>query len=179
MVKLTLPLAVLAMASVVAAAPSQQSPKVFSFQAWVEDIIANPNTALTVDEAIAAAQTADVVGSAGGLRRRIDCRDHLPDEPRANVSERLCFSSQVARLSRRLIEMSRQEMQPPVSTTLRARAAMELTALYPTLPFSSAELGTRKYGGALLQRGNQQTGRSERGGKHAFLTYQDTNTASL
>ncbi|KAG7294522.1 hypothetical protein NEMBOFW57_004597 [Staphylotrichum longicolle] len=65
MVKLALPLAALAMAASVAAvpAPAETSPAVsgttFSFEAWVEDIIAHPDTALTVDEAIAAAEAAE------------------------------------------------------------------------------------------------------------------------
>ncbi|KAL2193835.1 hypothetical protein P885DRAFT_63610 [Corynascus similis CBS 632.67] len=62
MVKCVLPLATLALstAALTAAAPN----------AWVEDLIANPDTALTVDEAIAAAHAADVIGSAGGLQAR-------------------------------------------------------------------------------------------------------------
>lgn len=79
MVKLAIPLAALAMAASVAAAPApaEASPAVsgttFSFEAWVEDIIAHPDTALTVDEALAAAEAADVVGSAGGLTKRATC----------------------------------------------------------------------------------------------------------
>ena len=78
-VKFALPLAALAMAASVAAAPApaEASPAVsgtnFSFEAWVEDIIAHPDTALTVDEALAAAEAADVVGSAGGLQKRAVC----------------------------------------------------------------------------------------------------------
>lgn len=82
MVKLALPLAALAMAASVAAAPAATSGTTFSFEQWVEDIIANPNTALTVDEAIAAAQAADVVGSAGGLQKRVWCDN---TDKRANV----------------------------------------------------------------------------------------------
>ncbi|KAL2146834.1 hypothetical protein VTI28DRAFT_2315 [Corynascus sepedonium] len=74
MVKLALSLAALAMstATLVAAAPSatQTSKTTFSFAEWVEDLIAHPDTALSADEAIAAAHAADVVGSAGGLRAR-------------------------------------------------------------------------------------------------------------
>jgi hypothetical protein len=70
MVQLTLPLVALAMTvASVAAAPAAT----FSFEGWVEDIIANPDTALTVDEALAAARAADVVGSAGGLQKRAWC----------------------------------------------------------------------------------------------------------
>jgi hypothetical protein len=88
MVKLALPLAALAMAASVAAAPApaEASPAVsgatFSFEAWVEDIIANPDTAMTVDEAIAAAEAAEVVGLAGGLQTRATCDANWP---RANV----------------------------------------------------------------------------------------------
>ncbi|KAK4121971.1 hypothetical protein N657DRAFT_673191 [Parathielavia appendiculata] len=73
MVNLALPLAALAMAASVAAAPAATNGTVFSFAQWVEDIIANPDTALTVDEAFAAAQAADVVGAAGGLQKRVRC----------------------------------------------------------------------------------------------------------
>jgi hypothetical protein len=79
MVKLALPLVALAMATSVAAAPAlvEAAPAVssttFSFEAWVDDIIANPDTALTVDEALAAAEAAEVVGSAGGLLKRATC----------------------------------------------------------------------------------------------------------
>ncbi|KAK4245732.1 hypothetical protein C7999DRAFT_16096 [Corynascus novoguineensis] len=74
MAKLALSLAALVMstATLVAAAPSaaQTSKTTFSFAEWVEDLIAHPDTALSADEAIAAAHAADVVGSAGGLRAR-------------------------------------------------------------------------------------------------------------
>jgi len=75
MVRLLLPLAALAMTASVAAAPAPAgvSATTFSFEQWVEDIIAHPDTALTVDEALAAAHAADVVGSAGGLQKRIRC----------------------------------------------------------------------------------------------------------
>ncbi|KAL2261040.1 hypothetical protein VTK26DRAFT_4776 [Humicola hyalothermophila] len=74
MVKLALPLAALAMAATVAAAPAPgTSGTTFSFQQWVEDLIANPETALSADEAIEAAKAADVVGSAGGLQKRVWC----------------------------------------------------------------------------------------------------------
>jgi hypothetical protein len=75
MVKLALTLAALAMVASVAAAPAPTSGNTFSFEQWVEDIIANPDTALTVDEAMAAAAAAEVVGSAGGLKKRLTCRD--------------------------------------------------------------------------------------------------------
>jgi hypothetical protein len=77
MVKFALPLVVLAMIASVAAAPAPAPAGAsnitnFSFEQWVDDIIANPDTALTVDEAmaVAQAQAADVAGSTGGLQRR-------------------------------------------------------------------------------------------------------------
>jgi hypothetical protein len=69
MVKFALPLTALAMAASVAAAPAGTSGTTFSFEQWVEDIIANPDTALTPDEAVAAASSVAVVGSAGGLQK--------------------------------------------------------------------------------------------------------------
>jgi hypothetical protein len=85
MVKLALPLAALAMVASVAAAPAPTSGNTFSFEQWVEDIIASPDTALTVDEAMAAAAAAEVVGSAGGLEKRVNCRDDGLDWKRAPV----------------------------------------------------------------------------------------------
>ncbi|KXX79407.1 hypothetical protein MMYC01_204064 [Madurella mycetomatis] len=89
MVKFALPLVALALATSVAAAPQGTSKTTFSFEQWVEDIIANPDTALTVDEAIAAAQAADVVGSAGGLQKRgrdaAACVDDLARKGRNGV----------------------------------------------------------------------------------------------
>ena len=79
MVKFALPLAALAMAASVAAAASATT---FSFEQWVEDIIANPDTALSVDEAIAAAKAADVVGSSGVLlQKRLWCDPPLKRAP--------------------------------------------------------------------------------------------------
>jgi hypothetical protein len=78
MVKTAIPLAAaaaLAMAASVAALPAATSPTTFSFAQWVEDIISHPDTALTVDEAIAEAEAASIVGSAGGLQKRVNC-DH-------------------------------------------------------------------------------------------------------
>lgn len=89
MVRLLLPLAALAMTASVAAAPAPApagvSPTIFSFEQWVEDIIAHPDTALTVDEALAAAHAADVVGSAGGLQKRVRCDQESIGWPRAPV----------------------------------------------------------------------------------------------
>ncbi|KAF6809955.1 hypothetical protein CPLU01_15401, partial [Colletotrichum plurivorum] len=70
MVKFTSSLIALAMAAAVTAAPAQTSQTTFSFAQWVENIIANPNTALTPEEAVAAASAAEVVASAGGLTKR-------------------------------------------------------------------------------------------------------------
>jgi hypothetical protein len=78
MVKTAIPLAAaaaLAMVASVAALPAATSPTTFSFAQWVEDIISHPDTALTVDEAIAEAEAASIVGSAGGLQKRVNC-DH-------------------------------------------------------------------------------------------------------
>jgi len=89
MVKFALPLVALAMtASMAVAAPAPTSGTSFSFEKWVEDIITNPETALTVDEAIAASRAAEVVGSAGGLRALDDlhplgpCAQHGEDQER-------------------------------------------------------------------------------------------------
>lgn len=81
MVKTAIPLAALAMVASVAALPAGTSPTTFSFAQWVEDIISHPDTALTVDEAIAAAQAASIVGSAGGLQKRAYCDAAWPRAP--------------------------------------------------------------------------------------------------
>jgi hypothetical protein len=70
MVKLALPLLALATAVSAVAVRAPTSATTFSFSQWVEDLIAHPDTALTPEEAIAAAQAAIVVGSAGGLEKR-------------------------------------------------------------------------------------------------------------
>jgi TRAP-type uncharacterized transport system substrate-binding protein len=57
-------------ATVVAAGTSGTSGTTFSFAGWVEELIDNPDHALSVDEAIEAAHAAEVVGSAGGLQKR-------------------------------------------------------------------------------------------------------------
>ncbi|KAK3308395.1 uncharacterized protein B0T15DRAFT_524326 [Chaetomium strumarium] len=75
MVRTAIPLAALAMAASVAAFPTTTSSTTFSFAQWVEDIISHPDTALTVDEAIAAAHAAGTVGPAGGIQKRVNC-DH-------------------------------------------------------------------------------------------------------
>ncbi|KAL2166158.1 hypothetical protein VTG60DRAFT_3240 [Thermothelomyces hinnuleus] len=56
-------------ATSVVAGPAEASKAVV----WVEDIIAHPDTAASVDEAVAAAEAADVVGSSGGLQARANC----------------------------------------------------------------------------------------------------------
>ena len=104
MVKLALPLVVLATAvSAVpaatvpaAVAPPATSRTTFSFAQWVEDLAANPDTALTPDEAIAAAQAADAIGSAGGLKQRFVSKPWCTPgsgavRPGANVCLASCF----------------------------------------------------------------------------------------
>lgn len=71
----------LAMAAAVTAAPAPSSETTFSFVQWVDDIIANPDTALTPEEAVAAANAADVVASAGGLVKRASCPDSMRSAP--------------------------------------------------------------------------------------------------
>jgi membrane-bound lytic murein transglycosylase B len=94
MVNFALPLAALAITASVAAAPAASPAEVsvrtsnsttFSFEQWAEDIIANPDTALSVDEAVAAAQAADVVGSAGGLKKKAICDQEIVNWKRAPV----------------------------------------------------------------------------------------------
>ncbi|KAH6839494.1 hypothetical protein B0I37DRAFT_358082 [Chaetomium sp. MPI-CAGE-AT-0009] len=101
MVKFALPLFALAMTGSVAAAPAPAeastavSGTTFSFEAWVEDIIAHPDTALTVDEALAAVEAADAAGSAGGLVKRITCG---PSRwPRANGRDATACVNDLAR----------------------------------------------------------------------------------
>lgn len=69
MIKFGISLAALAMAASVAAAPAATPGTTFSFMQWVEYIVANPDTALTVDEAMGTARAAEVASSAGGLGR--------------------------------------------------------------------------------------------------------------
>uniref|UniRef100_L2FKS5 Uncharacterized protein n=1 Tax=Colletotrichum fructicola (strain Nara gc5) TaxID=1213859 RepID=L2FKS5_COLFN len=54
MVKFTASVVTLAMAAAVTAAPAASSETIFSFASWVEDIIANPDTALSPEQAVAA-----------------------------------------------------------------------------------------------------------------------------
>lgn len=79
MVKFTASVVALALAVIAAAAPTSQTT--FSFAQWVEDIIANPETALSPEEAVAAANAADVVTSAGGLTKRALCQELFKDAP--------------------------------------------------------------------------------------------------
>ncbi|KAH6843299.1 hypothetical protein B0I37DRAFT_437514 [Chaetomium sp. MPI-CAGE-AT-0009] len=97
MVKIAVPLAALAMAASVAALPAATSPTTFSFAQWVEDIIANPDKALTADQAIEAAQAAERVGSAGGLQKRADCDHNAGFWPRANGRDAAACVEQLAR----------------------------------------------------------------------------------
>ena len=71
MVNFAVPVLALAMVVSVSTAPAPTtSGTLFSFSNWVEDIIANPDTALSPEEAILEAEKAGVVRSAGGLQRR-------------------------------------------------------------------------------------------------------------
>ncbi|KAJ5001183.1 hypothetical protein K4K48_001711 [Colletotrichum sp. SAR 10_66] len=88
MVKFTASIAALALAVAVAvtAAPAPVSQTTFSFAEWVEDIIANPETALSPDDAVAAANAAEIVSSSGGLTKRAWCQAHFPDAPAADAA---------------------------------------------------------------------------------------------
>ncbi|KAK4643524.1 hypothetical protein QC761_407388 [Podospora bellae-mahoneyi] len=83
MVNFSLNVTVLALVASVAAAPAtaDASSTTFSFARWVEDIIANPDTALSPAEAIAAANATEVVSTAGGLQKRANCQPTFPDAP--------------------------------------------------------------------------------------------------
>ncbi|KAK0644137.1 hypothetical protein B0T16DRAFT_417207 [Cercophora newfieldiana] len=72
MVNFALPLFALGMAASIAASPVADTT--FSFSAWVEDIIANPDTALSADEAVdAAIAAANVTNSGNLLSKRLNC----------------------------------------------------------------------------------------------------------
>lgn len=79
MTRLTLHLALSLLAASALAAPAPapapgSSSTTFSWSGWVEDIIANPDTALTPDEAVEAATASQVVTTSGGLQKRApDC----------------------------------------------------------------------------------------------------------
>jgi hypothetical protein len=119
-----------------AALPAATSPTTFSFAQWVEDIIAHPDTALTVDEAVAAAHAASVVGSAGGLQKRAPYCDG--PSPRAPVRTYLvsfalihvpfCIHGLDANVF--MLFVSRGEMLRPVLTILPASAAMATSAAF-------------------------------------------------
>lgn len=81
MVKFTASVVALAMAAAVTAAPAPSSETTFSFASWVEDIIANPDTALSPEQAVAAANSAALVSSAGGLTKRAECVASYKDAP--------------------------------------------------------------------------------------------------
>ncbi|KAK4150416.1 hypothetical protein C8A00DRAFT_36984 [Chaetomidium leptoderma] len=89
--------AALAMAASAAALPAATSPTTFSFAQWVEDIISHPDTALTVDEAIAGAHAASIVGSAGGLQKRAYCESAI-GTPRAPGRDAAACVDYLARL---------------------------------------------------------------------------------
>ncbi|KAK4118057.1 hypothetical protein N657DRAFT_442809 [Parathielavia appendiculata] len=97
MVKTAITLAALALAASVAALPAATSPTTFSFAQWVEDIIANPDTALTVDEAIAAANEAAIGGSAGGLQRRVWCDQDWPRAPGRDAAACVDYLARIGR----------------------------------------------------------------------------------
>ncbi|KAL2148932.1 hypothetical protein VTH82DRAFT_1618 [Thermothelomyces myriococcoides] len=81
------------------AAAATTSETTFSFSQWVEDIIANPDTAMTVDEAIAAAEAAAVVKRAAGLLARDDAVNcEQPGWPRANGRDAAWCVDYLARL---------------------------------------------------------------------------------
>ncbi|KAH0425178.1 hypothetical protein CcaCcLH18_11112 [Colletotrichum camelliae] len=84
MVKFTASIVALALA--VTAAPAPTSQTTFSFAQWVEDIIANPDTALSPEEAVAAANAADIVTSAGGPIKRAWCQEHFRDAPAGDAA---------------------------------------------------------------------------------------------
>ncbi|CAI0649936.1 unnamed protein product [Colletotrichum noveboracense] len=86
MVKFTASIVALAMAAAVTAAPAPSSETTFSFASWVEDIIANPDTALSPEQAVAAANSASVVSSAGGLTKRAWCPAEMKDAPSGDAA---------------------------------------------------------------------------------------------
>ncbi|KAL2153599.1 hypothetical protein VTH82DRAFT_4754 [Thermothelomyces myriococcoides] len=74
----------------------------FSFEQWVEDIIANPDTAASVEEAVAAAEAAEVVGRAGGLLARddadaVDCNREPRGWKRTSAQEAAACIDELAR----------------------------------------------------------------------------------
>ncbi|KAJ0335586.1 hypothetical protein COL154_004446 [Colletotrichum chrysophilum] len=86
MVKFTASMVALALAITTTAAPAPTSHTTFSFAQWVEDIIANPDTALSPEEAVTAANAADIVTSAGGLTKRAFCQDLFKDAPAGDAA---------------------------------------------------------------------------------------------
>ncbi|KAF4812554.1 hypothetical protein CGCSCA5_v009053 [Colletotrichum siamense] len=86
MVKFTASVVALVMAAAVTAAPAPSSETTFSFASWVEDIIANPETALSPEQAVAAANSAALVSSAGGLTKRAECVASYKDAPSADAA---------------------------------------------------------------------------------------------
>ncbi|KAI8290322.1 hypothetical protein K4K60_006270 [Colletotrichum sp. SAR11_57] len=86
MVKFTTSIIALAMAVAISAAPAPSSETTFSFASWVEDIIANPDTALSPEQAVAAANSATVVSSAGGLTKRAWCPADFKDAPSGDAA---------------------------------------------------------------------------------------------
>jgi len=130
MVKLALPLIALVAAASAAAVPATTttatttSGTTFSFSQWVEDIIANPDTALTPDEAVEAAQAADVVGSAGGLEKRAWCQEG----GRANVCLAVSLRHFSDWIHANTVGLNRDGMLPVASTISPASAISGTTA---------------------------------------------------
>ncbi|KAL0947837.1 hypothetical protein HGRIS_013899 [Hohenbuehelia grisea] len=81
MVHFTFPLVALALTVSVAATPAPTSATTFSFAQWVDDIITNPDTALTPVQAVEAANAAAVIASAGSLQKRAWCQDQFKSAP--------------------------------------------------------------------------------------------------
>jgi len=124
--------AALAMAASAAALPAATSPTTFSFAQWVEDIISHPDTALTVDEAIAGAHAASIIGSAGGLQKRAYCDGSGSRAPvRTLLRSDTCpllYNGLDANVL--MLSVSRGEMLWPVLTILPAWAASATSAAF-------------------------------------------------
>lgn len=121
----------LAMTASAAALPAATSPTTFSFAQWVEDIISHPDTALTVDEAIAGAHAANIVGSAGGLQKRAHCEGGSRAPVRnllRSDTYTLLYDGLDANML--LLSVSRDEMLRPVLTILPAWAASATSAAF-------------------------------------------------
>ncbi|CAM1509579.1 Fc.00g033180.m01.CDS01 [Cosmosporella sp. VM-42] len=107
MVRLSLSaLAILASTCIVAALPQgadQNAPrgnadenKPFSFEGWVNDIIADPDAALTPEEAVQAHDSSDQSGGSGSLNKRVTCRDDSGAIKAAYVPDAVACINQLA-----------------------------------------------------------------------------------